>query len=169
MAGMDATQPMIGDIPIHQACCWLILCQCRWVEYINAVLKSRNISHSGFDGLVEFSHNLKAICHVDANYSEVYGEVLDTPMTARGNYTNDISALLRYHQTKIGDHHAHSSINPFQGDDGVDIEAGDYRLRKPWEYVRSVSQGRSAPIMTHTRLTAEQYVSGYLEDHMYPY
>ena len=146
------------------------MCIDRWVEFVNGLLKSRNISYNGFDGLVEFSHNLKAICHVDTQFSEAHGEVLDTPMSARGNHANDVKALLRYYQQKIPDHHMHSDVNPFQGiGEGVDLDAGDYRQRKPWEYVKAVSEGRSAPWGTHVRLSAEAYVDHYLENNMYKY
>ena len=104
-------------------------------------------------------------------YSDVYGEGLDTPMNARGNYSNDILALLRMFSELIPDPSARTTLNPFQGVAGVELyaEGGDYRLRQPWKFIRAVSEGRSAPIGYTTGSTTKNHVTSYLRDHMYSY
>ena len=169
MAEMVVTVDMTGRCVCVTCTVSNLVFGLRYVEYVNGVLKHRNISYSGFDGLVEFSHNLKATCHVDCMYSEAFGEALDTPMTARGNYQNDVKALLRYYQRMIPSSHDPTSINPFQGVNGVELDLGDYRLRKPWEFVKAVAQGSSAAWGTNVRQSAGQYVDHYLDDCMYKY
>ena len=132
------------------------------------MLKQRNISHKGFDALLNFTQNIKSIIHTDMQYSEVYGEGLDTPITARGNYLNDISALLQYYREKVGDHSVVTDVNPFQGRNGVDLNAGDYRLRKPWVFLRAVSLGRSAPFGQASAMSWQDHFKSYLKL-MYPF
>ena len=147
-------------------------CNCaydRWIEYVNNIMKSRNISYCGFEGLIEFTANLKSLYHVDMQYSEVYGEALDTPITARGNYSNDIESLLRFFHEKIPDPSETTNMNPFQGLAGVDLTAGDYRVRKPWAFVLAIANGRSAPRGYNNCKTWQDHFNDYIKDNMYEY
>ena len=73
--------------------------------------------------------------HVDMQFSEVWGEGLDTPIGARGNYTNDILSLVKMFHELMPDPTSETDHNPFQGVSGVGINAGDMRLRRPWAFI----------------------------------
>ena len=130
-------------------------------------MKDRNQSHASFDTTTTFTKHLKAIAHVDSQYSEAYGEGLDTPMEARGNYRNDVLSMVRHFKSKIGDPFQTTTHNPFQGNGGVDLDKGDYRTRKPWEHIPNVAAGRSAPWGTSTAATWQKYMSDYIDNCMY--
>ena len=127
----------------------------------------RNQSHASFDTTTTFTKHLKGIAHVDTQYSEVYGEGLDTPMGARGNYANDVMALVKHLKAKIGDSATSTNINPFQGIAGVDISLGDYRKRKPWTFIKAVSEGKSAPYGYNNPQSWQKFMQHYLDDCMY--
>ena len=55
----------------------------RWIEFVNKIMKSRNSSYNAFETASVFTENVKACVHVDTEYSEAFGEGLDTPMEAR--------------------------------------------------------------------------------------
>ena len=138
---------------------------------MNKLLKQRNLSHKGFDSLINFTQNIKAIMHVDMQYSDVFNEGLETPMNARGNYTHDVEAILRLFRELIPDHTVRTDLNPFQGVACVNMyaEGGDYRLRQPWKFIRAVHEGKSSPIGYNMVSQSHQHVTNYLRDHMYPY
>ena len=50
---------------------------------MNWIMKSRNSSFNAFESASVFTENIKAVVHVDSEYSQAYGEGLDTPMEAR--------------------------------------------------------------------------------------
>ena len=130
------------------------------------LLKKRNQSHASFDTTTTFTENLKAIAHVDTQYSEIYGEGLDTPIEARGNYRNDVLAVLKYLKEMIPNPTEDSNINPFQGV-GVDITLGDYKVRKPWAFYKAVAEGRAAPRGYNNPQSWQQHMQHYLNDCMF--
>ena len=103
------------------------------------------------------------VLHVDAMYSEAFGEVLDTPMEARGNYVNDINSLVDMFKELIPDHTAETRTNPFQGVNGVDIDSGDMRTRCPWIFIRRVAEGRSAPVGYNNQQVWQEHLMRGLE------
>ena len=133
---------------------------------MNKLLKERNQTHSSFDSTTTFTQHLKGIAHVDTQYSEVYGEGLDTPMEARGNYRNDVVTVARYFKRLIPSPFEESTHQPFQGLAGVDISKGDWRLRKPWAFVKAVADGRSAPYGYNNPKSWEHHFQDYLDNNM---
>ena len=87
----------------------------RWIEYLNHLLKERNSGHQAFEHATTFTEYLKAIAHVDMQFSEAWGEGLDTPIGARGNYVNDISSLVSMFHDLIPDPALATLHQPFQG------------------------------------------------------
>jgi hypothetical protein len=114
---------------------------------------------------LRFSKNVKALIHADLNYSEEFGNGLDTPMGARGNYSNDVQYMVRWFQHLIPDYRANTRINPFTG---TSINTGDYRENKPWIFVDHVAVGRAAPKGFHGRQRWQLWMQHYIDDNMYP-
>lgn len=160
---------------------------CRWIEFINKIMKSRNVSYLGFASICSSTHYLKALSHVDTQYSETYGEGLDTPMDVRGLHRLDIINLVKFFKEMIGDPNTVTSLNPFQGIStaplptpsmpacyqlgvemlgraGVDIDLGDYRFRRPWDFIMAVARGTSAPIGYNLPASWTHHMQNYLKD-----
>ena len=97
-----------------------------------------------------------------------------------------MASLVSFFQEKIGDPTLVTDFNPFQGiqcsnllkatciatcwlnvgEDGVDFEGSDFRVKKPWVFIKKVAEGVSAPIGYNSRMAAQKYVEGYLHDYM---
>ena len=129
-------------------------------------MKDRNSCHHAFESTLHFSKNIKALLHVDLLFSEEMGNGLDTPMDARANYMQDILCLTRFFESVITDVNEVASINPFTG---TDINEGDIRYKQPWELVARVADGRSAPLGSNVRESAQAHVLRYIQESMYKY
>ena len=101
------------------------------------------------------------------SYSEEMGNGLDTPITARGNYVNDINALQRWFHALIPTPSRPTRISPFTG---TSIDTGDYRMNKPWVFVDHVAVGRSSPIgVALARERWQTWMQNYIKDNLYKY
>ena len=108
---------------------------------------------------------LKCVALVDLTYSDEMGNGLDTPMDARGNYLNDILALVRFFEQLIPDVNEETHTNPFTH---TDIRLGDIRYKQPWVFIARVADGRSAPFGAQKAESAFDYVKRYIAENMYP-
>ena len=88
-------------------------------------------------------------------------------MHARGNYRDDVLTVVKYLKSKTPMPNESTSHNPFQGVAGVDMALGDYRVRKPWAFIKAVSEGRSAPRGYNNPLSWQQHMQHYLDDRMF--
>jgi hypothetical protein len=117
----------------------------RLLEYVNLLQQRRMNAFIGFDTALHHTPLLRAMLHVDHAYEEaVHGAAkTDDPMTVSMIYQARL--LQDLFLSKLGsDWTRADNTNPFwYTGNAVPMGGGDFRYRKPWEWVSRVAQGLS--------------------------
>ena len=117
----------------------------RFVEFVNFLLKKRNSSHAAFDMALQFTPHLPALMHAHAAYETA---VLGAPHVEdpiRPSTHNEVAKLVDEFIKLLGtDLTTPTADNPFwHTGQPVPLAAGEYKTRRPWEWVWLVAQGRA--------------------------
>ena len=142
----------------------------RLLEYINLLQQKRMSTFQGFDNNLHHTELLQPMIHVDHAYQEARkGHTpTETPITNsmifQTRAVQDLCVRLCGTDLTVRD-----PLNRFwYTGNAVRLEGGDYRWRKPWEWLRRVAAGLSAGCGRARAETAEAYVRNVFANHMFP-
>ena len=124
-------------------------------------------SEHSYESALLWCEHFHALSHVDRVYRELFGLDVATPIEARTGFKDTVLALIRWLEQCLEGAEEEPSRNPFTG-----LMMGSYDRRRacPWEHIRMVAEGRSAP-WGHTvgKKDCVQYAWDYLHYNMPSY
>jgi len=128
----------------------------RLLEHVNLLQQKRMNAYIGFDTALHHTPLLRAMLHADHAYEEaVHGAAkTDDPMTVSMIFQARL--LQDMFLAKLGrDWTLVDDTNPFWfSGTPTPMSQGDFRYRKPWEWVRRVAEGLSRG---HDRVHSESW------------
>jgi hypothetical protein len=111
--------------------------------------KDRNNSFNAFDSVLSFATIFKPLVFVDTHWAECCGIAMDKTVSESKSFLNDVSSLVCFFEQKVGKSEAECTrvvdVNPFNKRN-VNSKDGDRRRQAPWQFVKDIQAGRSAPI-----------------------
>ena len=115
------------------------------IDPVNFLLKKRNSCHAACDMALQFTPHLPALMHAHAAYEAA---VLGAPHVEdpiRPSTHNEVAKLVDEFIRLLGtDLTTPTADNPFwHTGQPVPLAAGEYKTRRPWEWVWLVAQGRA--------------------------
>ena len=167
------TQPKIRDV-VHAFSSISLLGRVgmaidRVLEYVNMLQQKRMVAHVAFDKALHNTDLLQPMLHVDHAYREAMrqespGELpVTTSMIFQARAVQDHCLHLAGSDLTIPD----PLIHTWYSGNSVPLDAGDYRFRKPWLWLRRVAEGVSVGAGRARAESAAAYVRNAFLHHMF--
>lgn len=141
----------------------------RFLEYVNLLQQKRGTAFRGFDSQLQFSHFLGPLIHCDAAWKTADGPGTGLDDGIAAFLYNDVSQVRRKLRETLGtDLTADVPGNAlWHTGNAVPLDGGDYRERKPWEWVEAVIKGTSAGCGRNLRspMSWREFVRDWLDNH----
>ena len=145
----------------------------RMLEYVNQIQQGakRSASASSFGRALDFTTLLRAMIHARHAFqaSETGVPPSEDPLSEN---TLRMARLLQDEFVRIlgRDLTIRDDINHFwHTGSGVRLDTGDFRYRRPWEWIARVQDGRSCGKHRMRHETWRSYASRFVRDHFFPY
>ena len=145
----------------------------RVLEYVNQIQQGgkRSASASSFGRALDFTSLLRAIMHVRHNFqaAETGATPTDDPVTEN---MLRMARLLQdaFVRTLGRDLTVLDALNHFwHTGNAVPLETGDFRWRRPWEWIWRVAFARSVGKHRMRHETWQQYASRFVREHFFKY
>lgn len=148
--GFATAHPKLVPLIMHYSCISLLgriwIAFDRYLEYINLLQQKRGTAFRSFDSQLQFSNCLKPLIHCDAAWKTVEGAGTGLDDGIPTFLYNDVSQMRRKLREHLGTDLTLSVLGNklWHTGNAVPLDGGDYRERKPWEYVKQVWFGNSA-------------------------
>jgi hypothetical protein len=141
----------------------------RLLEYINLLQQKRMNAFTGFDTALHNTPLLQPMLHVDHAYQDAMRghppseHPVTNSMIFQTREVQDLCLVKCGSDLTVPDALNHC----WYTGNAVPLDQGDYRYRRPWVYRARVAQGASAGAGHASAESAESYVRGAFEYHMF--